>query len=56
MLIQEELEADIFSLYDANGNGYIEFREFLLIITMMKDGTAKSKLQQIFKYLNSLAG
>ena len=49
LVIQEELEADIFSLYDLNGNGYIEFTEFLLIITMMNEGTAKTKLELIFK-------
>ena len=47
--IQAELESDIFALYDVNGNGYIEFTEFLLIVTIMSEGTAKEKLQEIFK-------
>ena len=46
---QEELEADIFSLYDVNGNGFIEFSEFLIVVTVMSEGTAQTKLQQIFK-------
>ena len=46
---QAELESDIFALYDVNGNGYIEFTEFLLIVTIMSEGTAKEKLQEIFK-------
>merc|ERR1712025_1473704 len=48
-----ELETDIFSLYDVDGNGYIEFKEFLLVITMMSGGTAKTKLQQIFKIFDA---
>ena len=47
--VQAELESDIFALYDVNGNGYIEFTEFLLIVTIMSEGTAKEKLQEIFK-------
>ena len=43
------MEADIFSLYDVDNNGEIEFREFLLVISVMSEGTAKTKLQQIFK-------
>ena len=43
------MEADIFSLYDVDNNGHIEFTEFLLIVSVMSDGTAKTKLQQIFR-------
>ena len=43
------MEADIFSLYDVDNNGKIEFREFLLVISVMSEGTAQTKLQQIFK-------
>ena len=51
VFLQAELETDIFSLYDVDGNGYIEFKEFLLIVTMMSEGTAQTKLQQIFKFV-----
>ena len=47
--LQAELEADIFSLYDVDNSGHIEFTEFLLIVSVMSDGTAKTKLQQIFR-------
>ena len=47
---QEELETDIFSLYDVNGSGFIEFSEFLMIVTVMIDGNAQTKLKQIFRY------
>ena len=43
------MEADIFSLYDVDNSGHIEFTEFLLIVSVMSDGTAKTKLQQIFR-------
>ena len=46
------MEADIFSLYDVDNNGEIEFREFLLVISVMSEGTAKAKLQQIFRWEN----
>ena len=44
------MEADIFSLYDVDNNGEIEFKEFLLVISVMSEGTAKAKLQQIFRW------
>ena len=50
---QAELEADIFNLYDVDNSGHIEFTEFLLIVSVMSDGTAKTKLQQIFRIFDS---
>ena len=50
---QAELEADIFSLYDVDNSGHIEFKEFLLIVSVMSDGTAKTKLQQIFRIFDT---
>jgi len=50
---QEELETDIFSLYDVNGSGFIEFSEFLMIVTVMIDGNAQTKLKQIFRIFDS---
>jgi len=50
---KEELETDIFSLYDVNGSGFIEFSEFLMIVTVMIDGNAQTKLKQIFRIFDS---
>ena len=46
---KDELELDIFSLYDIDNNGFIEFSEFLFVIAIMSEGTAQDKLKQIFK-------
>ena len=51
---KDDLELNIFSLYDVDSSGYIEFSEFLFVIALMSDGTAQEKLKQIFKYKNSL--
>ena len=47
------MEADIFNLYDVDNSGHIEFTEFLLIVSVMSDGTAKTKLQQIFRIFDT---
>ena len=46
---KDELEDDIFGLYDVDNNGFIEFSEFLFVIALMAEGTAQEKLHQIFK-------
>ena len=43
------MELDIFSLYDIDNNGFIEFSEFLFVIAIMSEGTAEDTLKQIFK-------
>jgi len=44
-----ELEDDIFRIYDVDNSGTIEFKEFLVIVSVMSQGTPQSKLRQIFR-------
>merc|ERR1711892_477405 len=48
-----ELEDYIFNLYDLNSNGTIEFQEFMIIVTIMNEGTPQSKLNQVFRVFDA---
>ena len=48
----EQLEKHIFRIYDANNNGTIEFREFMIILTIMSKGTPQENLEQIFRFFD----
>lgn len=45
----DKLESHIFRMYDANGDGYIDFREFMMILYVMSSGTPQENLKQIFR-------
>ena len=48
----EKLEKHIFRIYDANNNGTIEFREFMIVLTIMSHGTPQENLEQIFRFFD----
>jgi len=48
----EKLEKHIFRIYDANNNGTIEFREFMIVLTIMTTGTPQENLEQIFRFFD----
>ena len=48
----EKLEKHIFRIYDANNNGTIEFREFMIVLTIMSGGTPQENLEQIFRFFD----
>ena len=44
-----KMESHIFRMYDQNGDGHIDFREFMIVLYVMSDGTAEENLKQIFR-------
>merc|ERR1712050_729583 len=45
----EKLERHIFRMYDTNGDGHIDFREFMIVLYVMSNGTPEENLKQIFR-------
>merc|ERR1711878_59618 len=45
----EKLERHIFRMYDTNKDGHIDFREFMIVLYIMSNGTPQDNLKQIFK-------
>merc|ERR1719219_2080453 len=44
-----QLESHIFRMYDSNGDGYVDFREFMIVLHVMSNGTLEENLKQIFQ-------
>jgi len=36
-------------MYDSNGDGHIDFREFMVVLYVMSNGTPEANLKQIFR-------
>lgn len=43
------LEKHIFRLFDRDGDGTIDFKEFMVVLYIMSNGTPEENLKQIFK-------
>ena len=43
------LEKRIFNMYDENRDGMISFREFMVVLYVMSNGTPEENLKQIFR-------
>ena len=43
-----KLESHIFWMYDKNGDSHIDFREFMIVLYIMSNGTSEENLKQIF--------
>merc|ERR1711935_210881 len=44
-----KLEKHIWRMYDSNQDGYIDFREFMVVLYIMSNGTPEENLRQIFR-------
>ena len=42
-----KLESHIFRMYDKNGDGHIDFREFMIVLYVMSNGTPEENLKQV---------
>lgn len=45
----ESFVDQIFRIFDKDGNGFIDFKEFMMAIDMTKAGTTEEKLKWAFK-------
>jgi len=45
----EKLESHIFRMYDTNEDGYIDFREFMIVLYTFSNGTPEENLNQMFR-------
>jgi len=45
----EKLEKHIFRMYDTNDDGHIDFREFMIVLYIMSNGSPEENLKQIFR-------
>merc|ERR1712066_159406 len=45
----EKLEKHIFRMYDSNKDGHIDFREFMIVLYIMSNGSPEENLKQIFR-------
>jgi len=45
----DKLEKHIFRMYDANNDGKIDFKEFMVVLYVMSNGSAEENLRQIFR-------
>lgn len=45
----EKLEKHIFRMYDANGDGKIDFKEFMIVLYVLSSGSPEQNLKQIFR-------
>ena len=44
-----KVEKHVFRMYDQNANGSIEFREFMIVLTVLSKGTPRENLEQIYR-------
>ena len=46
-----ELESHIFRIYDPDGDGTIDFKEFMVVLYTISKGPPKEKLGNIYRYV-----
>ena len=47
--LQSDLEDFVFKLYDINDDGKIVFLEFIMIMTIVNEGSIDQKVTQLFR-------
>ena len=45
----EKIMERMFKMYDKDNDGYIQFRELMMVIYVMSDGSVEDNLRQIFR-------
>ena len=50
---EENLDNHIFPMYDFNGDGHIDFQEFMIVLYVMSSGSREENLGQIFRVFDS---
>jgi len=45
----DKLENHIFRMYDINNDGKVDFKEFMIVLTVISKGTPEENLEQIFR-------
>ena len=48
-MFQSELEDFVFKFYDINEDGKIGFLEFLMMMTIVNDGSVDQRVTQLFR-------
>jgi len=51
-----KLEAHIFRMYDKDGDGNIDFKEFMMVLYIMSNGTPEENLKQVIAVAGSIFG
>jgi len=45
----KKVEKHVFRMYDLNSDGKIDFREFMVVLTVLSKGTPQENLEQIYR-------
>ena len=45
----EKIETLVFEAFDVNNDGYIDFKEFMIVFYLLNNGTPEEKTRQAFK-------
>ena len=45
----EKLETVVFEAFDTNNDGYINFKEFMVVFYLLTDGTSEEKTKKVFR-------
>ena len=45
----EKLETVVFEAFDSNNDGYINFKEFMVVFYLLTDGTSEEKTKKVFR-------
>ena len=48
----EKLTRHVFRMYDTNGDGCVDFKEFIIGLNIMNNGTPEQNLKQLFRILD----
>merc|ERR1711874_956667 len=49
---RKKLRSHLWRIYDLNMDGIVDFKEFMLVLQVMSDGSAEENLKQIFRFFD----